>query len=164
MHRSPCPFLYDSPKTGLTSERGSVTDACNYNRNGKRSRVCQTILHANIYNYVIHHSNKQNIRVRMWMYKTHELPLFPFHSLSLPFLFFSLTRLICAQAYFSQDISASRFFFTPYKLELTLEVLELHPVISVSGIQCSRNQLTEITRCVGDVSNLKFVRIRTHSN
>lgn len=36
----------------------------------------QTALHANIYNYIIHHSNKQNIRVRMWMYKTRGLSSF----------------------------------------------------------------------------------------
>lgn len=37
-----------------------------------RKAAFQTALHANIYN-IIHHSNKQNIRVRMWMYKTREL-------------------------------------------------------------------------------------------
>lgn len=85
----------------------------------------------------------------MWMYKTRESPL-PL-SLSLSHIFHSLTHthtLSRSLSFFLSPLSSfhslafshtSYFgfsrFFTPYKLELTLEILELYPVISVSGIQ-----------------------------
>lgn len=82
----------------------------------------------NIYNYIIHHSNKQNIRVRMWMYKTRgDWRLYVSH----PFLSLSL-----------QSSSHSRSLPCVTRLELTLEILELHSVISVSGIRCGCNVAT----------------------
>lgn len=80
----------------------------------------------------------------MWMYKTR----------GLSFLFLTFSRSFLPRFLANLQLLTS----TPYKLELTLEVLKLHRVISVSGIQYSRTDYTGEggivrSRCVGRCDN-----------